>query len=190
VVQQKQGRVQPTMQLQGVNVNDNEGLEHEADVMGERSIYENFNVIEPKIEKCSTVKNIIQREKYINSRTEITVDATVSLHNKRITLDDGSYIKWTNRYELHTISASGGGRGTLLVYLFARLAKVAGNQNIDVLAPAPTAIDFYRKTGFMATAILQPNIFNVSGNVEDIIKATRGLWITHNSYIFIHRPKI
>jgi hypothetical protein len=34
VVQQKQGRVHPTMQLQGVNVNDNEGLEHEADVMG------------------------------------------------------------------------------------------------------------------------------------------------------------
>lgn len=34
VVQQKQGRVQPTMQMQGVNVNDNEGLEKEADVMG------------------------------------------------------------------------------------------------------------------------------------------------------------
>ncbi len=38
VVQQKQGRVQPTMQLQGVNVNDNEGLEREADVMGEQVI--------------------------------------------------------------------------------------------------------------------------------------------------------
>lgn len=37
VVQQKQGRVQPTMQLQGVNVNDNEGLEKEADVMGEKA---------------------------------------------------------------------------------------------------------------------------------------------------------
>ena len=34
VVQQKQGRVQPTIQLQGVNVNDNESLEREADVMG------------------------------------------------------------------------------------------------------------------------------------------------------------
>lgn len=34
VVQQKQGRVQPTMQMQGVNVNDNSGLEREADVMG------------------------------------------------------------------------------------------------------------------------------------------------------------
>ncbi len=34
VVQQMQGRVQPTMQLQGVNINDNEGLEKEADMMG------------------------------------------------------------------------------------------------------------------------------------------------------------
>lgn len=37
VVQQKQGRVQPTMQMQGVDVNDNEGLEREADVMGKKS---------------------------------------------------------------------------------------------------------------------------------------------------------
>lgn len=36
VVQQKQGRVQPTMQLQGINVNDNEGLEKEADSVGDK----------------------------------------------------------------------------------------------------------------------------------------------------------
>jgi hypothetical protein len=34
VVQQKQGRVQPTMSLNGKPVNDNAGLEREADVMG------------------------------------------------------------------------------------------------------------------------------------------------------------
>jgi hypothetical protein len=38
VVQQKQGRVQPTMQMKGmVNVNDDAGLEKEADVMGEKA---------------------------------------------------------------------------------------------------------------------------------------------------------
>jgi hypothetical protein len=42
VVQQKQGRVQPTMQLQGVNVNDNAGLEHEADVMGKEAMSGNI----------------------------------------------------------------------------------------------------------------------------------------------------
>lgn len=34
VVQQKQGRVQPTMRMQDMSVNDNESLEKEADVMG------------------------------------------------------------------------------------------------------------------------------------------------------------
>jgi hypothetical protein len=38
IVQQAQGRVTPTMQLQGgLQVNDNEGLEHEADIMGSRA---------------------------------------------------------------------------------------------------------------------------------------------------------
>lgn len=39
VVQQKQGRVQPTMQMKGgVNVNDDGGLEKEADVMGAKAL--------------------------------------------------------------------------------------------------------------------------------------------------------
>ncbi len=36
VVQQKQGRVKPTMQMKGVKVNDDVGLETEADVMGKK----------------------------------------------------------------------------------------------------------------------------------------------------------
>lgn len=39
VVQQAQGRVAPTMQMmEGVPVNDDAGLEHEADVMGEKAL--------------------------------------------------------------------------------------------------------------------------------------------------------
>ncbi|WP_373636530.1 DUF4157 domain-containing protein [Yoonia sp. BS5-3] len=38
VVQQAQGRVKPTTQVNGVSVNDNAGLEKEADVMGARAI--------------------------------------------------------------------------------------------------------------------------------------------------------
>ena len=37
VVQQMQGRVQPTMQMKGVAINDDDGLEREADVMGEKA---------------------------------------------------------------------------------------------------------------------------------------------------------
>jgi hypothetical protein len=38
VVQQRQGRVAPTMQMQGVSINDDAGLEHEADVMGSQAL--------------------------------------------------------------------------------------------------------------------------------------------------------
>jgi hypothetical protein len=38
VVQQKQGRVQPTIQMKGVAVNDDAGLEREADEMGSRAV--------------------------------------------------------------------------------------------------------------------------------------------------------
>ena len=38
VVQQKQGRVKPTMQMKGVGINDDGGLEREADVMGTKSL--------------------------------------------------------------------------------------------------------------------------------------------------------
>lgn len=37
VVQQKQGRVQPTTQMKGLNINDNASLEREADVMGTKA---------------------------------------------------------------------------------------------------------------------------------------------------------
>src|SRR5205814_9935703 len=36
VVQQKQGRVKPTLQMKGVAINDDAGLEREADAMGRR----------------------------------------------------------------------------------------------------------------------------------------------------------
>src|SRR5579864_1329980 len=39
VVQQKQWRVMPTLQMKGVAINDDEGLEREADVMGENALY-------------------------------------------------------------------------------------------------------------------------------------------------------
>ena len=38
VVQQKQGRVQPTMELNGAQINDDKGLEREADIMGAKAL--------------------------------------------------------------------------------------------------------------------------------------------------------
>lgn len=56
VVQQKQGRVQPTIQIQGVNINDNEGLEKEADEMRD-SIYFQKEAVYNKDEKIKISDN-------------------------------------------------------------------------------------------------------------------------------------
>ena len=54
VVQQKQGRVQPTMQMKGkVNVNDDARLEKEADVMGAKALRSNNLVLNSKVNESS-----------------------------------------------------------------------------------------------------------------------------------------
>lgn len=69
VVQQKQGRVQPVIQLQGTNVNNNE--EKEADVMGEKvlqrkqyEIQKTFPLVkyEKKIEKVTETKEVKEKK--------------------------------------------------------------------------------------------------------------------------------
>lgn len=44
VVQQRQGRVQPSMNVNGVPVNDNEALERESDIMGQRALQRQADV--------------------------------------------------------------------------------------------------------------------------------------------------
>lgn len=45
VVQQRQGRVKPTMQVKGVDINDDAGLEREADIMGDKALsFSNSNM--------------------------------------------------------------------------------------------------------------------------------------------------
>jgi hypothetical protein len=72
VVQQKQGRVKPTMQMKGkVNVNDDAGLEKEADVMGLRSLKSTYQMRSKK----KVVQNndgVVQRliVKFLTERTD------------------------------------------------------------------------------------------------------------------------
>jgi hypothetical protein len=64
VVQQAQGRVQPTMQMKdGVPVNDDRGLEHEADVMGAKALQMgggNQPSIQRKCDGCSEIEGDMQ----------------------------------------------------------------------------------------------------------------------------------
>ena len=65
VVQQKQGRVKPTMQKKGkININDNTGLEKEADVMGAKALQvKNMNTAgKSKIIDGGKNNNTIQRK--------------------------------------------------------------------------------------------------------------------------------
>lgn len=71
IVQQKQGRVQPTMQLQGVNVNDNERLENEADVMGGKSLSFKLNVNNLTKQNVTPTETVQRWVKMNKKRTQI-----------------------------------------------------------------------------------------------------------------------
>ena len=55
VVQQAQGRVRPTMQLKGIEVNDDMGLEQEADVMGREAFSRKDSFLKNKDKQKLTV---------------------------------------------------------------------------------------------------------------------------------------
>jgi hypothetical protein len=61
VVQQKQGRVKPTLQMKsGVPVNDDTGLEHEADVMGAKALA-NTKTVDVPLNAIKPVQAVAQR---------------------------------------------------------------------------------------------------------------------------------
>jgi hypothetical protein len=63
VVQQKQGRVKPTMQMKGkVNVNDDAGLEKEADVMGAKALLVNESIQNKSMTKGPQLGGTVQRK--------------------------------------------------------------------------------------------------------------------------------
>ncbi len=92
VVQQKQGRVKPTKQLQDkVNVNDDKGLEKEADVMGGKALQR----------KVIDLKKSGPKNKTSSPHTAQLVIQRLSLNN-------------TNWSQVTTIAASAGGVGGVL----------------------------------------------------------------------------
>jgi hypothetical protein len=67
VAQQKQGRVQPTTQAKGVNINDNTSLEREADSMGKEAIqrkvvYEEDGVVSSNVPGPGVVQKMFSGE--------------------------------------------------------------------------------------------------------------------------------
>ncbi|WP_299462407.1 aldo/keto reductase [uncultured Microscilla sp.] len=101
VVQQKQGRVQPTMQMKGnVHINDNPGLEREADVMGDKAVQmktdDSLQTI-PQPTQSSIQTSPIQRveaEKAVTGLTHLVkmVDKTIFDGNQLNKVKRGDYV--------------------------------------------------------------------------------------------------
>ncbi|HEY9082804.1 MAG TPA: DUF4157 domain-containing protein [Vicingaceae bacterium] len=80
VVQQKQGRVTPTKQLKGkVNINDDSGLEKEADVMGAKALQGKFKSL--SFYGKTTTNTIVQRA----MKTDVDLDGII---------DGRGYYRW------------------------------------------------------------------------------------------------
>jgi len=67
IIQQKKGRVKPTMQMKGnVNINDDAGLEKEADVMGNRALVQKKGISGKSVAQLGKKKRDIKRAKKNN----------------------------------------------------------------------------------------------------------------------------
>lgn len=90
VVQQKQGRVKPTMQMKGVNVNDNAVLEQEADVMGAKAL--GTTTTQTKLKNGIAIKTSIQRKGEAGALESITdsKDTEMRRGNNRNSISDTS----------------------------------------------------------------------------------------------------
>ncbi len=99
VVQQKQGRVKPTMQMKGtVPVNDDAGLEKEADVMGAKALLQRQSVEQRSKKKTSINSKAVQRVTEITyNRGAITFWAGGQYrHNQNVGIDTRAYLDPTD----------------------------------------------------------------------------------------------
>jgi len=93
VVQQKQGRVQPTKQLKGkVPLNDDKGLENEADLMGEKALHlisnnsDANNTVQAKMENNSSP--IVQR--VLSEEDKAMLESVKGVSNNKSAFAGGS----------------------------------------------------------------------------------------------------
>lgn len=89
VVQQKQGRVRPTLQMkENVTINNDSGLEREADIMGMRAnqISNNQTNTASRIDRLNTTNNTVMQCKYTAYGTDFTENRKFGVR------DDDNYL--------------------------------------------------------------------------------------------------
>ncbi|MET3879599.1 DUF4157 domain-containing protein [Chitinophaga sp. OAE865] len=80
VVQQKQGRVVPNLQMKGAMINDDSSLENEADIMGEKAMALNNTGVPVAVKQAVTGGNIIQAKKEIKGNKDFTGKGNLLIH--------------------------------------------------------------------------------------------------------------
>ena len=92
VAQQMAGRVSPTTNINGMPVNDNAALEHEADVMGEKAVQCKAFGIEKKNKRidssCCQMAKTIQELQYDNSVIELLYSVNQFIMNHEFNNED------------------------------------------------------------------------------------------------------
>ncbi|WP_298518724.1 DUF4157 domain-containing protein [uncultured Kordia sp.] len=171
VVQQKQGRVQPTKQLkQKVSINDDASLEKEADVMGAKAMQLKANSSTyTKKSTSSSSKETVQLFSYtrkeplhgVTMKVKIqdtgsrlnVIDQTVPEEEQNIGQLTGYIGYEENKEEKEMVldhfeaQPAGSGLGTLLMFELANLALSGGYKLISVNAPALSAMGAYKYFG-------------------------------------------
>ena len=108
VVQQKQGRVRPTMQLKAkVNINDDKSLEKEADVMGAKALNTGVDLKVPVQRKLSGSNIVVQR---VSIGDWMTQNTTLDFQAKHV-----AYSREPAVNKAKTVRQGGVGTSTVLV---------------------------------------------------------------------------
>ncbi|MEE7625345.1 DUF4157 domain-containing protein [Methylobacter sp. Wu8] len=121
VVQQAQGRVQPTMQMKGeVPVNDDRSLEHEADVMGEKAVQMLGKMHDAKPDTVGSnaahAENGGYRSPALQMRSNLSISSTTKPVIQLLKTWGGDWD--TEKYEKIVPGVAGGARGAEIALKF------------------------------------------------------------------------
>jgi hypothetical protein len=107
VVQQAQGRVRPTMQMKnGIQTNDNQGLEHEADVMGKRAL-QTGPTSKPPLSTVQPTRPVLQaapkvdKKKQTNDGKEKEKEKERKFKWEKVKSQDGTFLGDPSTFHIH-----------------------------------------------------------------------------------------
>ena len=136
VAQQMAGRVSPTTNINGMPVNDNASLEHEADVMGEKALKESVPMQLKSNKRTQISSGTVKQLKLAQDRLNVVGETHLESDPRRAderrfvasTIPGGGY--WTES-EFRTVSGYGDPTKLRSLQRFA-LAKLFGNKYLNI----------------------------------------------------------